>query len=455
MNNKLTTNFTQGTIFRQMILFSLPFMLANLLQSLYNVVDMVIVGQFVGSVGLSAVSIGGNVTMLMTCISIGFSTGAQVLISQLMGRQAQENLKKAIGTIFTTMMLIGIFTTVVGLFLVRAFVTWLNTPSEVVQEARAYLYICFGGMIFTVGYNAVSAVLRGMGDSKRPLLFIAIASVTNLVLDLIFVAGFNMSAAGAALATIIGQAVSFVFSLVYLYRHRASFGFDFHPASFCPDGYYAKLFMKLGLPVTFQMGAVSLSFTIISAAVNSYGLAASAISGAGSKLTTIISVITNSVQTACSGMVGQNISAKKYDRVRKITLLGWALCIGFGIVFCILCLIFPRQIISIFSTDPEVLAYARQYMHANVPGFIATFIMASSNGLIQGVGAMTFNFVIAFLDSVLARIGLSLLLGRVLGYGLDGFWWGGSLAGYITVIAGIVFFVSGRWKKYQLLDESA
>lgn len=452
MDKKLTTNFTQGPILRQMIAFSLPFMAANLLQSLYNVVDMIIVGQFVGSVGLSAVSIGGNVTMLMTCISIGFSTGAQVLISQLVGRNATEDLKKAIGTIFTTMLLIGVLTTVAALALVDVFVKWLNTPAEAVEQARAYMLICFAGMTMTVGYNAVSAVLRGMGDSKRPLLFIAIASVSNLILDLVFVALLHMSAAGAALATIIGQAISFIFSILYLYRRREIFGFDFKASSFRPDLPFMKLFIKLGLPVTFQMGAVSLSFTIISSAVNSYGLAASAISGAGGKITSIISVITNSVQTACSGMVGQNISAKQYDRVRKITLLGWTLCIIAGMIFCSICLLFPRQLMSIFSTDAEVLALAEQYMSANVPGFIATFIMASSNGLIQGVGAMTFNFVIATLDSVVARIGLSMLLGKVLGLGLAGFWWGGSLAGYVTVIAGIVFFASGKWKKYNLLD---
>lgn len=303
----------------------------------------------------------------------------------------------------------------------------------------------------TIGYNTVSAVLRGMGDSKRPLLFIAIASVTNLILDIVFVVLLEMSAAGAALATVIGQAVSFIFSLVYLHRRSAAFGFDFRASSFRPDFSLMKLFFKLSLPVTFQMGAVSASFMIISAAVNNYGLAASAIAGAGSKLTTIIGIVTNSVQTACSGMVGQNISAQKYDRVHNITVLGWGICILFGIVFCGLCLLFPRQVIAIFSSDEAVLSLAKQYMYANVAGFAASFLMAPSNGLIQGVGAMTFNFVVATLDSVVARIGLSFLLGNALGFGLSGFWWGGALAGYITVIAGVFFFLSGRWKKYRLM----
>ena len=453
MDKKLTTDFTEGPLLQQMIAFSLPFMGANLLQSLYNVVDMIIVGQFVGSAGLSGVSIGGMVTMIMTCVAVGFSTGAQVLISQLIGRRAESELNRAVGTIFTTFLLLGVLTTVLGLSLVNVFVRLLNTPPEAVEQARAYMYICMGGMLMTVGYNAVSSVLRGMGDSKRPLLFIAIASGANLILDLVFVTVLGMSADGAALATVIGQATSFIFSIIFLYRRRDSFGFDFKRSSFRLHIPTMKLFAKLGLPVTFQMGAVTVSFMVISAMVNSYGLAASAISGVGTKFFSIISIVTNSVQTACSGMVGQNISAKKYDRVRKITLLGWAICICFGVVFCTICLAAPRQVMSIFTRDEEVLSLARQYMNANVPGFVATFLMASSNGLITGVGAMTFNFIIAILDSVVARIGLSVLLGRVLGFGLSGFWWGGSIAGYVTAIAGIIFFASGRWKKYDLLGK--
>ena len=453
MDKKLTTNFTEGPLLRQMIAFSLPFMGANLLQSLYNVVDMIIVGQFVGSVGLSGVSIGSMVTMLMTCVCVGFATGAQVLISQIVGKGSEGSLNKTIGTVFTASLVLGVITTVLGLSLVEVFIKVLNTPPEAVEQARAYMIICMAGMILTVGYNAVSAVLRGMGDSKRPLLFIAVASVTNILLDLVFVAGLHMGAAGAALATVIGQAVSFLFSIVFLYRRREAFGFDFRRESFRPDAALMKIFIKLAVPVTFQMVAVTLSFMVINAMVNSYGVAASAISGVGMRFTSIISIVTNSVQTACSGMVGQNIAAKKYQRVRQITLTGWGICIVFGAIFCTICMLIPRQVMSIFTSDEAVLSLSRQFMNANVPGYIGMFLMAPSNGLITGVGAMTFNFVVAFLDSVVGRIGLSILLGRVLDFGLSGFWWGGSLSGYITVIVGIVFFVSGKWKTYQILEK--
>ncbi len=452
MNKTLTTDFTKGPVLRQLILFSLPFVAANVLQALYNVVDMIVVGQFVGSVGLSAVSIGGMVTMFLTCLSTGFSTGAQVLISQLVGKNAKDDIRKAIGTIFSTILILDVVVTVAGLSLVGVFAKLLNTPAESLEQAKMYMYICIGGMTFTFGYNAVSAVLRGMGDSKSPLIFVTIASISNLVLDLLFVAVMDMSAAGAALATIIGQAISFVFSIIYLYRRQDAFGFDFKPASFRIDVRLMKVFIKLGLPMTLQWGAVSVSFMVISSAVNSYGLAASAIAGVGSKLSSILNIVAGSIQTACSGMVGQNISSGNTHRVRKVTVDSWVMCIVCGIIFCGLCLLFPRQVVSVFSTDEDVLALARTYMNASVAGFFASFLMAPSNGLIQGVGAMTFNFVIAIIDSVIARIGLSLLLGGVLGLGLSGFWWGGSLAGYITVIAGFVFFVMGRWKKYRLLD---
>ena len=451
MDRKLSTDFTQGPVMRQLVLFALPFMAANLLQALYNVVDTIIVGRFVGSVGLSAVSIGGMITMFLTCISVGFSTGAQVLISQIMGKNDHSSINKAVGTIFSTMIALGLLTTVLGLALLNVFVRLMNTPAEAVAQTRAYLGICIAGIVMTFGYNGVSAVLRGMGDSKRPFVFIAIASVTNLVLDLIFVALLNMAAAGAALATIIGQTVSFVFSIVYLYRRRVAFGFDFRPASFRIDGALMKTFLKLGLPMTFQMAVVSVSYMVISSAVNSYGLAASAIAGVGSKLCNILNIVTGGIQTACAGMVGQNVSARKYDRVRSVTFSGLVVCTVSGIVFCGLCLLFPRAIISIFSTDADVLDLARLYMLTSVPGFMGSFLMAATNGLVQGSGAMTFNMVISALDCVVARLGLGFLLGNLLKIGPGGWWLGGSLAGYVTVIAGVWFLVAARYKRYSII----
>lgn len=452
MQKQFSTNFTEGPIFRQLLSFSIPFMGANLLQALYNVVDMVIIGRFMGGVGLSAVSVAGQVTMLLTCLAMGFSTGAQVLIAQLTGRNVREDINRAIGTVFSTMLLLGALVTTVGLLGVNWFLSVLNTPQEAVTQARYYMLICNGGMIFTYGYNAVSAILRGMGDSKRPLMFITIASVLNLVLDLVFIAVFHMGAAGAALATIIGQAVSFLFSIYYLFRNQERFGFSFQRGSFRIDMSLFKIYGKLGLPMTLQMCAVTVSFMIINSYVNAYGVAASAISGVGSKLTSILSIVANSMQSACAGMVGQNISIGNTDRIKRIVSCSFGFCAVCAVVFCAVCLLFPRQVISLFSSDEEILALARPYLQASVAGYAGSFLMASTNGLILGVGAMTFNFIIAFLDSIAGRIGLSLLLGKVLGLGLSGFWWGCSLAGYITVFAGLIYYFSGVWKSRRILD---
>lgn len=451
--NTLRTDFTKGPLLRQLIVFSLPFMAANLLQSLYNIIDMIVVGQFVGSIGLSAVSIGGQITMFLTCLCTGFSTGAQILISQLAGRHEEKKLSCAIGTIFTTMLVIGIVITILGVVCVPLLIKLLNTPAEAASQACTYLYICVGGIIATFGYNTVSAILRGMGDSKRPLLFVAIASVTNLILDILFVAFFSWGAGGAALATIIGQAISFIFALVYLIHRKEAFCFDFQLQSFRIDPTLLKVLIKLGLPMTLQWTGVAGSFMVISSMVNTYGLAASAIAGIGSKLTSILNIVAGSIQTACAGMVGQNISIGENERVKRIVIYGMLVCTVFGLILCGVFLAFPTAVIRIFSSDADVLALSRLYMNSSVAGFMASFLMAATNGMIQGVGAMTFNFIVSIVDSVVARIGLSFLLGQVLDFGLAGFWWGGSLAGYITVGAGLVFFCTGRWKHYNLLHD--
>ena len=452
MQKQFSTNFTEGPIFHQLLSFSIPFMGANLLQALYNVVDMVIIGRFMGGIGLSAVSVAGQVTMLLTCLAMGFSTGAQVLIAQLTGRNVREDINRAIGTVFSTMILLGILVTAIGLLGVNWFLSVLNTPQESITQARHYMLICNSGMIFTYGYNAVSAILRGMGDSKRPLMFITIASILNLILDLVFIAVFHMGAAGAALATIIGQAVSFLFSIYYLFRNQQRFGFTFRRGSFRIDMGLFKIYGKLGLPMTLQMCAVTISFMIINSYVNAYGVAASAISGVGAKLTSILSIVANSMQSACAGMVGQNISIGNTDRIKRIVSCSFGFCAACAVVFCAVCLLFPRQVISLFSSDEGILVLAQPYLQASVAGYAGSFLMASTNGLILGVGAMTFNFIIAFLDSIAGRIGLSLLLGKVLGLGLSGFWWGCSLAGYITVFAGLIYYCSGVWKSRRILD---
>ena len=216
-SKSISKSFTEGNIAKQLLLFTLPFMASNALQVLYSTVDMIIVGHYVGTAGLSAVSQSSLIVNFATMICLGFSNAGQILVSQSIGAGKRKEMNSIIGTLFSLMTVISIILSVLFIVIRHPIAAWMNIPDESYSMSIDYLVICSAGLFFTAGYNMVSAVLRGMGDSKRPFLFIGIASAVNLVLDLLFTGLLGMGVAGAAYATIIGQAVSFVFSLVYLY----------------------------------------------------------------------------------------------------------------------------------------------------------------------------------------------------------------------------------------------
>ncbi len=448
----LINDLTQGPLARQLITFALPFIGANILQVAYNIVDMAVVGHFVGSGGLSAVSIGGQIIYLLNCLSVGASNGGQVLVAQIVGSGNLDRLKKCIGTIFSVLFIAAAAATLLGFFALDASLDMMNTPPEAYTGARSYLAISVAGLIFTYGYNAVCSILRGMGDSKRPLIFILIASLVNLVLDFVFVGGFGMGTAGAALATVISQACSFLFAIAYLYRRREGFHFDFRLRSFRIDGEMAALYAKLGLPMALQYIAINFSVLYCNSRVNAYGVVASATGGIGYKLFSVTTIISSSIQVASTSIIGQNIASGNIRRCKKTVFIGWGFALAAAMIFSGVCLLAPRAIFGIFNNEPEVLAMAPVYLRIAVVGYIADALMNPPLALMYGVGAVAFNFAVAMLDGVVARIGLSLLFGKL--FGLTGYWLGSSCAAYVTVIFASIYFFSGAWKKRRLLSHA-
>lgn len=447
----MVRDLTTGSVTKQLLIFALPFMLSNLLQTLYNLVDMVIVGHFVGAHGLSAVSIGGETLQLITFVGMGFTAAGQIMISQYVGRGDHEAVRRTVGTMFTCILGASFVVMAVACALAHPLLRALNTPAEAYDQAYDYTIVCFLGAFFIFGYNIVSAVLRGMGDSRRPFVFIAIAAVTNLVLDLVFVAVFNMEAMGAALATVIGQAVSFICSVIYLYLHRDSFGFDFKPASFRPDGEAVRLLVRLGLPMCLQYCAISVSQMVVSSFVNAYGVVASAVTGVGNKVGHIASVVTTSLNTAGSAMAGQNFGANKPERVSRIMLVIGIVGCAFSAALSAVMLAAPEAVFSLFNTDPEVLAMAPSYAPVAVLLFFGFAARAPFIALINGQGFASLSLVMGLIDAVVARVGLSILFGVVLGMGIQGFWYGNAIAGFCPMLVGGVYYFSGLWKKKKLL----
>ncbi|MCR4841715.1 MAG: MATE family efflux transporter, partial [Eubacterium sp.] len=352
-DESLIKDLTEGNVAKELIVYSLPFMGASILQVLYNLVDLAVVGHFVGSVGLSAVGIGGHLLMLITSFIIGFSAGGQIYISQLVGSKNYDKLNKTIGTLFVLLLGTGVLITIIGLIVSPHLIGILHTPEAAVSQTGDYMLICCGGVLFICGYNVVSAILRGMGESRLPMVFALVATAVNVVLDLVFVGAMGMQSAGAALATIIGQGVSFLISIVYLYIHRKSFGFDFKLSSFIPNRVVMGRIVRLGLPIGIQQIFIQVSMMFVNSRVNACSLTASAVDAVGAKLNGIMGVITASMQSASSAMIGQNIAAGKKDRVRKIFWTNEAVCTGFLVVIAILCLGFPTQVFSLFNSEEE------------------------------------------------------------------------------------------------------
>lgn len=452
-NQSMIRNMTEGSVIRQLLRFSLPFLLANCLQTLYTMVDAVVVGQYVGKEGLAAVATCGELINLYTMIGMGIAAAGQIIIAQFAGKNDREAVSKTIGTLFTFLAGLAVVLSLICGLTARGQLDLINLPEESMADGMDYTLVCTVGFVFIFGYNAVSSILRGMGDSMRPLVFVAIASVMNLVLDLVFVVVFHWGVFGAALATVLGQAFSLVASIVYLYRRRESFGFDFRPASFKPDRAHLTMILRLGVPMAAQYAAILVSVLFVSSLINDFGVAASAANGVANKLENIVRIVSNSVGTAGSAMIAQNIAVKKTDRVTKI--LGWTLliCGAWSALCAIGIFLVPEPVFALFNTDADVLAYAAVYAPAGALCYMSNGLRATANSLINGIGFASLSLASGLIDGVAARIGFSLLLGYALGMGLLGFWVGSALAGYVPVVIGLVYYLSGRWKTHKLITQ--
>ena len=451
--NSISKDFTHGSVAKQLLWFTLPFMASNALQVLYSTIDMIIVGKFVGTAGLSAVSQSSQILNFATMVCLGFSNGGQVLISQALGAGKRKELNQIIGTLFSLIIILAVVLS--GVFLVARewIMSVMNIPEESHDYAVEYLVICGAGLVFTAGYNMVSAALRGMGDSKRPLLFVGIASVVNLVLDILFTGILGWGVAGAAWATIIGQAVSFLFSLYYLYCHKEEFGFDFQKRSFAINGHYAKMILSLGTPMAIQSGCINLSMLFVNAMVNEVGVVASATFGAGVRIDDIINKISQGIQYAAMPMVSQNIAAGKPKRSVQVVRWAWVFSLALTVVFMTAYVLFGKQMFMLFSDDPLVHEMSGIFIHAILWMCPALAVMRGSSAFIQGIGNAKLSLVLALLDGVVLRIGLSWLLGIVLNWGFFGFVLGYGLAAYGCAVPGMIYFLSGIWKKRRVLAE--
>lgn len=457
MSDTHIKDFTQGNVTKQLVVFAWPLFLSNLLQIVYNMIDMMVVGNVIGKAGISAVSVGGDVANLLTFVAMGFANAGQVLIARYIGGRERHKIGKFVGTMSGFLMVCAVTLSVIGLVFQDRMLKLMNTPAEAYQGAVHYSTICMVGLVFIYGYNIVSAVLRGMGDSKHPFIFISVAAVLNLVLDLVFVAGFRMGAGGAALATVISQSVSFIACAVFLKKNAAKFELDTQIGDFVHwDKDMLGDLLKLGTPMAIKTASIQISKLFVNSWINSYGVAVSAFAGIANKISNIANLISTAMNTAGSTMVGQNIAAGEFERVKKIMKQVAVITLSVSAFLSVLICLFPEKIFSIFTTegDADVLAIVGGYVPIAVLLFFGAALRAVMNALINGSGNYKINFVTAILDGIVMRIGLALLFGLAIGMNYYGFWLGDALVGFTPFWIGLVFYFTGDWKKGKTVSSS-
>ena len=452
----LGMDFTEGKILPLLLKFMLPFLLANLLNNFYNAVDMIVIGHFAGSGGTTAVSLGGKMLNFYTMACMGLSGAGQIMIAQETGAKRKGEQNETIGTLISVLALISVVLAVVTLIFSGGIIRLIHTPESAEAGALAYLRITSIGLPLIFGYESISSVLRGMGDSRSPLLFISIATVMNIILDTVFVVWGQMGVAGTALATVISQGASFLFSILRLYRRRDAFGFDFRRSSFRIVPGKLRILLKLGIPMSLSNGLIQLSQIYVMSCVNTYGVVQAAAYGIGDKILTLANVFISSAQGAGGAVVGQNFGAGKTDRIQKVVycVMGISMTASAGLTA--LSLLFPRQIFEIFSTDQGVLAYSGRFMLIAVLLYFLSSIQGSYQIVIMGTGNAKLSFLTGILDGIVLRISFGWLFGEYLGMEVTGYFLGTVLARLAPITISMIYYYSGAWKKHKkLIDTDA
>lgn len=403
-------NLTTGSVMKTVLYFSLPYLLSYFLQTLYGMADLFIIGQFNGVESTTAVSIGSQIMHMVTVMIVGLAMGAVVMIGQAIGAGKRERVSDTIGNTVTLFMALSIVLTLALLFAVKPIVSGMSTPDEAVPGTTSYLTICFIGIPFITAYNIISAVFRGMGDSKSPMYFVAIACVANIALDYLFIGGMGLGAAGAALGTTLSQTISVIVSLVMVVRQKA--GIHLSVQNFKPHRNTMAGLLKIGIPIAFQDGFIQISFLAITVFANMRGLNDAAAVGIVEKIIGIIFLVPSSMLQTVSALCAQNIGAGKHDRARRTLRYAAAIAVIWGICAVTIMQLDAEPFIGLFADSTEVVRLGGQYMRGYVWDCLLAGIHFCFSGYFCACGMSGLSFLHNSLSIVCVRIPVSYLASR-------------------------------------------
>lgn len=398
-------NLTNGSILGNIVAFSLPYLLSYFLQTLYGLADLFVVGQYDGVSSTTAVSVGSQVMHMLTVIVVGLAMGTTVTIAQAVGAEDVPRTRRAIGNTVTLFMIFSLLLAGGLIGFVDGIVSLMSTPSEAVAETTSYLTICFVGIPFIVAYNIIAAIYRGMGDSKTPMYFVAIACVVNIALDYLFIGTFDMGASGAALATTLSQTVSVVIALIVMSRSRSELRIT--RADWVPQRDIMGKLLKIGVPVALQDGFVQVGFVIILIIANQRGLNDAAAVGIVEKFIGILFLIPSSMLSTVSTISAQNLGAGKIDRAIRTLWMANGIVVGFGALFAIVFQTYPEMAVSLFTNDEQVIVQGCQYLQGYVWDCVFAGIHFCFSGFFCACGWSIVSFVHNAISIVVARVPLA------------------------------------------------
>jgi putative MATE family efflux protein len=445
-------DMTQGSEARLIVLFALPMLIGNVFQQLYMVVDSLVVGRYLGKQALAAIGACFPIVFLLIALAMGLTMGASILISQYYGAKDFVRAKKAIDTTYISLFVVGVLLSITGPFLSQTILIQMHTPAEILPLAKIFIDIFFYGLTFMFGYNTVSSVLRAVGDSKTPTIYLILSTVVNSILVVVFVTVFHWGIAGSGVATLIAQGASFLGLILHVNRKENAL-LHFKITRMIFDWESFQKIVKLGLPAGVQQLSVALGMMAIIRFVNNFGTDVIAGFTAASRLDAFALMPSMNLSIAVSTFVGQNSGANKMDRVRQGLRAGLWLGVGFSILISALILLTGRNLLGLFTQDLAVIAAGLRYFHIAAWFYIVFSVMFVLSGLFRGAGNTLVPMILTILSMFLVRIPVARVLSRRIGP--DGIWWSFVIGWGVGLILCVGYYYTGRWKRFSLITAAS
>lgn len=433
---------TEGNIWKLLIIFSIPLILGNLLQQMYNTADSIIVGNFVGSNGLAAVGSGTALINLIIAFSQGAAVGAGVIVSQNLGARDKQKTKLAVHTAMCIAIILGAILSAIGVIFSRDLLVWMKTPKSVLKDSVLYLQIYCGGLILNVIYNMATGILNAAGNSKRPLIYLAIASVTNIILDLVFIKALKWGVKGAAIATDISQALSCVLAVGYLLRVNSDYKLIVKELKI--HGNTAKQIIRVGLPTAIQNMVISFSNVLVQSSVNSYGATAMAGYAAYLKIDGFNILPVLSISMAVTTFTGQNVGAKKPDRIKKGMWTALIMGVVYTVIIGVVILLTSHTVLGLFTKDNEVITYGQLAMKYFCPFYFLLGILNILAGTVRGAGKGVPPMLILLFSMCIFRI-LWIKIALPFYSTIDGVFILYPISWFVGMVLMIIYTKFGKW----------